>query len=108
MKKFAAVLLIVMLFSGTALAFHGNRHHDSMFAPDMPKEIREKVTEIAKLNIDLDEALTSHPLNKAKAREVYGKILKLQQELDVWEFEKYLNDVEDFNRHPESPDTEAE
>ena len=106
MKKFAAVLLIVMLFTGTALAFHGDRGYHSMFAPDMPKEIREKTVEISKLNIDLDEALTSQPINKAKAREVYGKILKLQQELDVWEFEQYLNDVEAFNRQLESPDAE--
>ena len=115
MKKLALLLVIigVMLFAGSAFArgdFHNHGRFDSMFAPDMPKEIRENATEIAKLYIDLEEALTSQPLNKEKAREVYGKIIKLQQELDIWEFERYLSEVDEFNRQPqpiEPPEPES-
>ena len=116
MRKFALVLVIisVMLFAGSAFA-HGDfgRHHrgfDSMFAPDMPKEMRGNAAEIAKLYVDLEEALTSQPLNKAKAREVYGTIIKLEQELDIWEFEKYLDEVDEFNKQPqpiEPPEPES-
>ena len=40
------------------------RPRPPLFTPDMPKEIREKVAEMAKLKIDLEEALSSRPVNK--------------------------------------------
>ncbi len=64
------------------------------FAPDMPKEIREKVAELAKLKIDLEEALTSNPINKAKALEVYAKIQQVKNEIDAWKFAKRLEFME--------------
>ena len=76
------------------------------FTPDMPKEIREKAVELAKLRVDLEEAVSSNPVNKAKAIEVYAKILKLEQEIKAWKFEKYLARIEEFRKNnlpPEPP-----
>lgn len=64
------------------------------FAPDMPKEIREKVAELAKLKIDLEEALTSKPINKAKALEVHAKMQQVKNEIDAWRFAKRLEFME--------------
>ncbi|MBQ7594527.1 MAG: hypothetical protein IJU48_09270 [Synergistaceae bacterium] len=66
------------------------------FAPDMPKEIREKVAELAKLKIDLEEALTSDPINKAKALEVHAKMQTIENEIDAWRFEKKLERMEEM------------
>ena len=49
----------------------GDRHHT--FTPDMPAEIRAKAAELAKLRVDLEEAMTSCPLNKEKALEVHAE-----------------------------------
>ena len=78
------------------------------FAPDMTQEIREKVVELEKLRIDLDEAMTANPINKAKALETYGKMQKLEQEIDAWRFEQRLERLEKFratreNKAPEKP-----
>ncbi len=78
--------------------FEGRR---PMFAPDMPKEIREKVAELAKLRIDLEEALTDKPINKTKALEVHKKMQKLEQDLDDWKFEKKLERIEAMRKQYE-------
>ena len=65
------------------------------FTPDMPPEIREKAAELAKLRIDLEEAMTSRPLNKEKALDVYAKIQKVKQEIEAWRFTKRLERIEE-------------
>ncbi|MBR2208127.1 MAG: hypothetical protein IJ859_04880 [Synergistaceae bacterium] len=67
----------------------------------MPKEIREKAAELAKLRIDLEEAMSSEPLNKAKALDTYAKIQKVKQEIDAWRFSKKLERIEEFKKHRE-------
>ena len=71
------------------------------FAPDMPPEIREKAAELAKLRVDLEEALTSKPVNKAKALDVHAKMQKLENEIDTWRFEQKLERMEDFRKQRE-------
>ena len=71
------------------------------FAPDMPPEIREKAAELAKLRVDLEEALTSKPVNKAKALDVHAKMQKLENEIDTWRFEQKLEHMEDFRKQME-------
>ncbi|MBQ9575142.1 MAG: hypothetical protein IJR27_07695 [Synergistaceae bacterium] len=66
----------------------------SRFTPDMPKEIREKTAELEKLKIDLEEAMTSRPLNKEKALDVHGKMQKVRQEIEAWRFAKRLERIE--------------
>ena len=70
----------------------GRRH--MRFAPDMTPELRAKVVELEKLKIDLEEALTSRPVNKAKALEVHKKMQTLKNDLDNWRFEKRLEFIE--------------
>lgn len=72
--------------------FGGHRGHG--FAPDMPKEIREKAVELAKLHVDLEEALTSRPVNKAKALDVHAKIQRLEAEIEAWRFAQRLDQME--------------
>ena len=69
------------------------------FTPDMPKEIREKAAELAKLRIDLEEAMSSDPVNKAKALDTYAKMQKLGQEIEAWRFAQKLERIEEFKKH---------
>lgn len=73
--------------------FEGHHRHEGRhmrFAPNMPQEIRALVVELEKLKIDLDEALTSRPVNKAKALEVHAKMQTVKNALDNWRFERKL------------------
>lgn len=73
---------------------HRFGHERPTFTPDMPKEIREKAAELAKLRVDLEEAMTSRPLNKQKALDVHAKIQALKQEIETWRFTKRLERIE--------------
>lgn len=72
-----------------------------IFAPDMPQEIREKAVELAKLRIDLEEAVSTAPLNKDKAIEIHAKLQKLGEEIDAWKFQKKLNMIEEVRKQRE-------
>ena len=141
MKKVSAlvVVLCVICLAGTALAKSAdNRKHPRpapqrverrmpprrpmpgnqrnfrpVFTPDMPQEIRDKTAELAKLRIDLEEAMTSRPLNKQKALDVHAKIQKVKMELASWRFAKRLERLEarqkdkNFQNEPDAPFNEA-
>ena len=79
----------------------GHRHMGMNFTPDMPKEIREKAVELAKLRVDLEEAMSSNPLNKAKALDTYAKMQKVRQEIDAWRFAQKLERMEEFKKQVE-------
>ena len=64
------------------------------FSPNMPDEIRAKVTDAAKLRIDLDNVMTKKPVDKAKAVEIYTNISKLESEIRVWRFSQKLDRLE--------------
>ena len=72
-----------------------------MFAPDMPEEIRAKVVEAAKLKIDLEAALATKPVDKAKAMEIFGKIQQTENEVEVWKFGKKIDMMEAFRTQQE-------
>ena len=78
--------------------FEGKR---SMFTPDMPKEIREKVAEYEKLKIDMKEILFDKNIDKGKALEIHKKMQKLENEIGDWKFEKRLERIEDFKKQME-------
>lgn len=83
-----------------------------MFAPDMPKEIKDKVVEAAKLRIDLEAVLSEKPIDKAKAIEIFTQIQKAEQEVEVWKFGKKLERMEAFRNRkmppaPKAPAPEA-
>ncbi len=89
---------------GMPCGFEGRNEHRPMrpnFSPDMPKEIREKAVELAKLRIDLEEALTSRPLNKEKALEAFTLIQKAEQEIEAWRFTRKLARIEEMQKRRE-------
>ena len=88
-------------FDGRHCGFEGRGHRGPTFTPDMPKEIREKATELAKLRVDLEEAMTSRPLNKEKALDVHAKMQKVEQEIDAWRFAKRLERIEEIQKQRE-------
>ena len=71
------------------------------FTPDMPKEIREQAAELAKLRVDLEEAMTSKPVNKEKALEAFAEIQKVRQEIEAWRFKQKLERIEAFQKQRE-------
>lgn len=77
------------------------RENRPMFAPDMPKEIRAKAVELAKLRIDLEEALSSEPMDKAKALEIHAKIQSVENEIEAWRFSRKLERVEAMKKQRE-------
>lgn len=77
------------------------RPRPPLFTPDMPKEIREKVAEMAKLKIDLEEALSSRPVNKEKAFNAHAKIQKLGLEIEDWKFKKKVERIEAAQKRQE-------
>lgn len=78
------------------------------FAPNMPQEIRDKVVELEKLRIDLDEALTSRPINKAKALEVHAKMQAVRNDIAAWRFERKLERLEKKAKSEPLPNSESE
>ena len=88
-------------FGGRHCGFEGRGHRGPTFTPDMPKEIREKATELAKLRIDLEEAMTSRPLNKEKALEVFAKMQTVKQEIEAWRFAQKLERIEEIQKQRE-------
>ena len=80
------------------------------FTPDMPQEIRDKAAELAKLRIDLEEAMTSRPVNKEKALEVHAEMQKVKQEIETWRFTKRLERIEARQKKvlPPAPEKAAE
>ena len=61
---------------------------------EIPQEIRDKITEARKLQIDLHAELDKRPLDKAKATEIYKKHRALRNEISEWFFLQRLDDLE--------------
>ncbi len=68
--------------------------YNDRFAPEIPKEIRAKMSEAAKLRIDLGDALHDNPIDKAKAVEIHDKIMKLEQDIERWKFGQKIDRIE--------------
>lgn len=64
------------------------------YAPNMPDEVRARVTEMRKLRVDLQDTISRTPIDRAKAMELHGKIAKLGQEIRAWRFEQRLDRLE--------------
>lgn len=79
----------------------GSHEFNERFDPEMPKEIRAIAVEVAKLRIDLDEALHANPMDKAKAFEIHDKIMKLEQDVERWKFVKRVDRIEAFRKQRE-------
>ncbi|MPN23933.1 hypothetical protein SDC9_171326 [bioreactor metagenome] len=66
-------------------------------------EVRAKMDERAKLNIDLRAELQKDIPNKAKARDIHEKIQKLNREIETAHFEEILKDPSKFKAQARGP-----
>lgn len=57
---------------------------------DMPQEMRTKMQELQRTNLEMRLALAQDKPDINKARLLFGKTQKIQNELGKWRFEQYL------------------
>ena len=115
-KKLIVAMILVMAFAGSSLAApgwggpgkcgpgkgtpKGYGHHAWQ---NVPSEVRAKMDERAKLRIDLNAELRKDIPNKANARDIYGKISKLDREIETARFEAMIKDPARFNAPARGP-----
>lgn len=122
-KKILAAVILVVVFAGTAMAYpgHGNTgkfgreggadpyvgmgYVQQMWQEASP-EIRAKMDERAKLNIDMRAELQKEIPNKAKARDIHAKLQKLNREIETAHFEEILKNPSKFRVQPRGPKRE--
>ena len=83
--------------------FYGHHEHTRGFfiTPGMTPEIKAKAVELAKLKIDLEAAFTDKPLDKAKIINIYKAMSAIEQDINIWRFERRLNFIEERARQIE-------
>ena len=72
-----------------------------MLTPDMPKEIRAKTVELAKLRIDLAAVLTEKPIDRDAAIDIFLKMQSVEDDIEAWKFSKKLDMIESFGEQHE-------
>lgn len=126
-KKIFAAVILVIVFAGTAMAYPGygnagkfgreggadpyNRMemgygYGQRMWQDASPEIRAKMDERAKLNIDMRSELQKEIPNKAKARDIHSKIQKLNGEIETAHFEEMLKNPSKFRAQTGEPKRE--
>ena len=70
-------------------------------APNMPEDIRAKANELAKLRIDMRDALSRSPIDRAAAARLHDREMQLEQEIETWFFEERMNRIEAFREQQE-------
>lgn len=71
------------------------------YASNMPEDIRAKANELAKLRIDLRDALSRSPIDRAAATRLHDRAMQLEQEIETWFFGERMNRIEEFRRQQE-------
>ncbi|HDQ92928.1 MAG TPA: hypothetical protein ENN89_02295 [Synergistetes bacterium] len=83
-----------MGFDGSGrMAKIGNRNpavHRNAQEIQVPDEIRDKMRELQRTNLEMRLALTQEKPDVNKARLLFGQAQKLQNELSRWRFEEYV------------------
>ena len=70
---------------------HGGRRRGGINVPEVPQEIRDKLTEARKIAIDLRAELEKSPVDREKALEFHAKHRALMQEISDWYFNRRLD-----------------
>ena len=71
---------------------YGHRQNaDRANAPQVPQEIRDKLTEARKTAIDLRTELGKKPVDRDKALELHAKRRALMQDISDWYFNQRLD-----------------
>ena len=78
---------------------HGNGFGEYGACPyadsvEMPQEIRDKITEAQKAEIDMRALLMQRPVDKAKAQALHAKLAELRREISEWYFSNELDYME--------------
>ena len=73
----------------------------SRYASNMPEDIRAKANELAKLRIDLRDALSRSPIDRAAATKLHDRAMQLEQEIKTWFFGERMNRIEELRRQQE-------
>lgn len=85
-----------MDFDGSGQARMGNRGdgiHRNAQEANVPQEIRDKMQELRRTNLEMRLALAQDKPDVNKARLLFGKTQKLHNELAKWRFESYLESL---------------
>ncbi len=85
---------------GNNFMSHGHAH-GLFLIPGMTPEIKAKAVELAKLKIDLEAAFTDKPLDKNKLMNIYKAMSAIEQEINIWKFERHLDKIEEHKRQLE-------
>lgn len=115
-KKILAAAVLVFVLAGSAMAAPGNGRagkngpglgiplgNGQQIRQNATPEIREKMDERAKLNIDIRAELEKEIPNKAKVRDIHSKVQKLNREIESAYFEEVLKDPSKFNGAARGP-----
>ena len=115
-KKILAAAILVLVFAGSAMAapVYGKAGrcgpgvgmpmgYGQQIWQNAAPEVRAKMDERAKLNIDLRAELQKDIPNKAKARDIHEKIQKLNREIETAHFEEILKDPSKFKAQARGP-----
>ncbi|NLX85019.1 MAG: hypothetical protein GXZ00_05335 [Synergistaceae bacterium] len=115
-KKLFVAAILVLVFAGSAMAApglgKGAKCGQGLGMPmgygqsawqNITPEVRSKIDERAKLNIDMRAELQKETPNKAKAREIHGKIQKLNRDIEAAHFEAVLKDPSKFTQAARGP-----
>ena len=115
-KKILAAAILVLVFAGSAMAAPGYGKagrcgpgagmpmgYGQQIWQNAAPEVRAKMDERAKLNIDLRAELQKDIPNKAKARDIHEKMQKLNREIEAAHFEEILKDPSKFKAQARGP-----
>lgn len=72
----------------------GRRNSDRRYANNsLPQEMRNKMTEIQKLNLEMRREMLEEEPDMDLLREFHGKIQTLRNHMDDWHFEQYISGI---------------
>ena len=73
----------------------GNSGRMGMWASvEIPQEIKDKQTEMAKLSLEMRNEMGKKPIDRTKIEDLYKKRVELRNELSGWRFQQKLNMIE--------------
>ena len=128
MKKVLLVLLVVALVAVAGVAVAAKKNREKEFVGESygletqeqrgdrdsqrgegirdrlrnaPDEVRAKVVELEKLRVDMRDALSRTPLDRAKVLEIHGRMTAVRQEIATWLLNQRMDRMEQRQKERE-------
>ncbi len=77
----------------------GNSGRMGMWASvEIPQEIKDKQTEMAKLSLEMRNEMGKKPIDRTKIEDLYKKRVELRNELSGWRFQQRLDLIEKLQK----------